>query len=358
MPEFLAPGVYIEEISTKVRPIEGVPTSTLALIGVSEQPPDISDITSLAEYRRIAAPDASPYLSGAVRGFFDNGGQRCIVLWQATSDSVEAVLERVVDQPVSVLGCPDQDRLPTAAATLGAYCARRRDRLCILHAPQPTMPHATHEPLVRSSFAAYYHPWVIIPTEDGAGHLTVPPVGHVAGLYARTDREHGVWKSPAGIALAGVTGLSQQASPAERDLLHDRGINVLRQEPGRGILVWGARTTNTDPEWKYVAVRRFVIYVEQSLRKGLQWVVVEPGGSALWESVRHTCERFLSALWRQGALVGQRAEDAYFVRCDRTTMTQDDVDNGRLIALVGIAPSKPAEFVVLRITCQSPSPPT
>ncbi len=355
MPEFLFPGVYVEEVSTGAHPIEGVPTSTVGFIGVAEGPRASGLITSGAEFDRIAAPGSSEYLSSAVNGFFDNGGRRAYVAWATARNPIEEALTALASEPISLLCCPDAHLLSDAAAAMVAHCEERRDRFCMLHAAEQVVAHASHEPPVRSSFAAYYHPWLVV-SGPGGRSTSVPPVGHVAGVYAKVDAEQGVWKSPAGVAIRGAIGLSQTMSADEAALLVERGIDVIREFPGRGLTVWGARTTSDDPAWKYVNVRRLLVLVEQSLDRSLQWVVFEPNTSALWEVVRAAIEGFLRELWRSGALVGDKPEQASFVRCDRTTMTQDDIDAGRLVAVVGLAPIRPSEFVLLRITCQHANP--
>ena len=351
MPEYLAPGVYIEEVTFRAHPIEGVSTSTAGFIGAADAPRLLSGITSFADFERQAVSGSSAYLSSAVRGFFDNGGQRCSVALIAATDPVETGLETLASEPVSVLCCPDENVFSNAASLMTEHCERRKDRFCILQSPQPAVPVATHEPPVHSCYAAYYHPWLVVPAPDRVTTLAVPPGGHVAGVYARTDLQSGVWKAPAGAGVVGAMALSENVNGADADMLVERGIDVLRNEPDRGIVVWAGRTTSSDPDWKYVNMRRFVIFVEQSLDRGLQWAVFEPNGVALWEVVRRAIDAFLLGLWKSGALLGQTADDAYFVRCDRTTMTLDDIDNGRLIALVGMAPVRPAEFVILRIIC-------
>jgi phage tail sheath protein FI len=351
MPEFLAPGVYIEEVAFGAHPIEGVPTSTAGFIGASDRPHVLSGIASLAEFERQAPPDVSTYLSAAVRGFFDNGGQRCSVALSAATDPIETALEALAGEPVSILCCPDQDLFANAPRVMAEHCERRKDRFCILQSPQPTVPISTHQPPVRSSYAAYYHPWLIVSTPDRAATLVVPPAGHVAGAYARTDIQKGVWKAPAGARIERVTALSENITPSDVGLLVDRGIDVLKNEPIRGIVVSAGRTTSADRDWKYINLRRLLIFIEHSLQRGLQWVVFELNGIGLTDIVTRAIDAFLAGLWKSGALMGQAAGDAYFVRCDRTTMTQDDIDNGRLIAVVGVAPVRPAEFVILRITC-------
>ena len=229
------------------------------------------------------------------------------------------------------------------------YCEARKDRVCILQAAQAVVPVAIHRPPVQSSYAAYYHPWIEVPSLDRTSKLMMPPCGHIAGVYAKTDTEHGVWKAPANEVLVGVTGLSQELNEADSETLNTSGIDVIREFAAQGIRVWGARTTSPDSEWKYVNVRRLLIYLEQSIERGLQWVVFEPNDAALWMAVRTSIENFLVGFWRAGGLQGAKPEEAFFVKCDRDTMTQDDIDNGRLICVIGVAPVKAAEFVIIRI---------
>jgi phage tail sheath protein FI len=174
-------------------------------------------------------------------------------------------------------------------------------------------------------------------------------------VYARTDLERGVWKAPAGVAIHGVTALTENIGAADAERLSRRGVNLLRHFPGRGALLWGARTTSSNSDWKYVSVRRFLIYLERSLERGLRWAVLEPAGEPLWAMVRAEIDNFLNTLWRSGALM-ETSREAYFVKCDRTTMTQDDIDSGRLVGMIGVAPLRPGEFVIVRIGIQTASP--
>ena len=200
-----------------------------------------------------------------------------------------------------------------------------------------------------TQFAAFYYPWIkIIHPESGAFH-PIPPGGYVAGIYARSDTERGVHKAPANEAVRGAKEPEFLITKGEQDILNPRGVNVIRAFPGRGIMVWGARTLSDNSLWKYINVRRLFIYVEESIERGTQWVVFEPNDEKLWARVRATITQFLTGVWRSGALMGTKAEEAFFVKCDRSTMTQDDIDNGRLICVIGIAPVKPAEFVIFRI---------
>jgi len=178
---------------------------------------------------------------------------------------------------------------------------------------------------------------------------TLPPSGFVAGIYARSDIERGVHKAPANEVVRGLTKFELNINRARQDVLNPEGVNCLRFFEGRGSRVWGARTMSSDPEWKYVNVRRLFIYIEHSIDKATQWAVFEPNNDRLWANIRRMVEDFMFVLWRDGALIGQKPEEAYFVRCDRTTMTQNDLDNGRMICLVGLAPSRPAEYVIFRV---------
>jgi len=202
---------------------------------------------------------------------------------------------------------------------------------------------------VDSKHAALYYPWVWTRDPITATDIALPPSAFVAGIYARNDIEKGVSKAPANQVVHLAIGLEIVLSDAQQEALNAEGIDCLRTFVGRGVLVWGARTTSSDPEWKYVSVRRYLAYLEHSIDRGTQWTVFEPKGEALWGTVRRSIEGFLLNEWRTGALMGNKPEMAFFVRCDRSTMTQNDLDNGRLICLIGVAPVRPAEFVILRI---------
>jgi uncharacterized protein len=200
-----------------------------------------------------------------------------------------------------------------------------------------------------SKFAALYWPWVRMHDPITGQDIDLPPSGFVAGIYARNDIEHGVSKAPANQVVTSASGLEVLLNDAQQEVLNPEGINCLRTFEGRGVLVWGARTISSDPEWKYVSVRRYCAYLEHSVDRGTQWTVFEPNGEALWAAVRRNIENFLLNEWRNGALTGDKPELAFFVRCDRSTMTQSDLDAGKLICLVGVAPLRPAEFVIVRI---------
>lgn len=361
MPEFRSPGVYIEEIKFGPSPIEAVPTSSTGFIAVTGRGPVLGPLTSFADFVQKASGNLGVNLPLAVRGFFENGGQRCFVAQIEAGDSLESALTALDAEKISILCCPDEALKPNAAATMAAHCERRKDRMCILQSVQAVAPVATHQPPVHSSYAAYYYPWITVRSLDGASSVTIPPCGHIAGIYAQTDIARGVWVAPANVALSGVTALSQDLNAAESDELNSRGIDLLRNFPGQGLRVWGARTTSQDADWKYVNIRRFLIFLEKSIQEGTQWAVFEPNGPALWATVHSVIENFLLNVWQQGALQGSTRQDAFFVKCDLTTMTQNDLDNGRLVCIVGIAAVKPAEFIILQIGMWlqlRPCPPT
>ena len=200
-----------------------------------------------------------------------------------------------------------------------------------------------------SKYAALYYPWVTVFDPVTRQPLNLPPSGFVTGIYARNDTERAVYKAPANEVVRGAIGFETQINTAQQEVLNPEGINAFRFFEGRGNRLWGARTISSDPEWKYVNLRRYFAYLERSIDKGTQWAVFEPNGEALWANVRATVRDFLVNEWANGALLGDKPEKAFFVRCDRSTMTQNDLDNGRLVCLVGVAPLRPAEFVIFRV---------
>ncbi|MGB2817495.1 MAG: phage tail sheath C-terminal domain-containing protein [Burkholderiaceae bacterium] len=232
------------------------------------------------------------------------------------------------------------------------HCERLRYRFAIIDAgPGPLAPgFDPRSAIADSTRAALYHPWIEVADPSGAPQRRqVPPGGCIAGIYARTDSQRGVHKAPANEIVVGALGLTAAIGQATDDALNLRHVNVIRSLAGRGIRVMGARTLSSDAEWKYVNVRRLLIYLERSIDEGTQWVVFEPNSCPLWTKAVNAIERFLLECWRSGALQGRKPEEAFFVRCDETTMTQDDIANGRLICLIGVAPIKPAEFLIFRV---------
>lgn len=279
---------------------------------------------------------------------------------QAYRDAL-AAFERIED--ISIVAAPDAaaDRALARQVhnELITHVERRRAyRIAVLDVPRGMTPMEAVEVrgFIDSTRAALYYPWVVVPNplarpgEAGiAEEIAVPPSGFVCGIYARTDVERGVFKAPANEVVRGALRFEQDINFAQQELLNPRGVNCLRHLPGRGFRVWGARTASSDPEWKYVNIRRYFNYLERSIDQGTQWAVFEPNGERLWSNIRETIASFLYNEWVSGALLGEKPEHAFFVRCDRSTMTQNDLDNGRLICLIGVAAIKPAEFVIFRI---------
>lgn len=231
------------------------------------------------------------------------------------------------------------------------HCERSKFRFAVVDPAPGSANAASLDPRSNwdSSYAAFYYPWISVADLQSGVRRDVPPSGHVLGLYARTDIDRGVWKAPANDVLRGVVDLEYYVDTGAQEVLNPRGVNAIRRFPGRGIRVWGARTLTSNALWKYVSVRRLFIFLERSIYEGTQWVVFEPNDERLWERVKDTIRLFLRTQWRNGALMGRSEEEAFLIACDRSTMTQDDILNGRLICEIGIAPVRPAEFVIFRI---------
>ena len=260
-----------------------------------------------------------------------------------------AFLENV---DVSIMAIPGVTA-PEVQAALIAHCENCKSCFAILDVPidrKKTNDVVEFRDMYDTTYAAMYHPWLEMFDPLAKRSAYFPPSGAMAGIYARTDNERGVHKAPANEIVRGCTGLSCNYNEGEQDILNPKGVNLVRAFTGRGIRVWGARTMSSNGLWKYVNVRRLYIYIEESIKANTNWVVFEPNSEVLWGRVTRTIEMFLATCWRSGALAGSTPSEAYFVECGPTTMTQDDIDNGRLICNIGIAAVKPAEFVIFRIT--------
>ncbi len=232
------------------------------------------------------------------------------------------------------------------------HCEQLRFRFTAIDCPPNVSSPASLDPrttIQDTEYAAFYYPWIYISDPQTGARRKVPPGGHALGVYARVDSERGVFKAPANETLRGVLSLEMDITDNDQGAMNPRGVNAIRSFPGRGIRIWGARTMASNSLWKYVSVRRLFIFLERSIYEGTQWVVFEPNDPRLWARVSDTIRLFLRGQWRGGALFGRTEEQAYFVTCDETTMTKDDILNGRLICEIGIAPVRPAEFVVFRI---------
>jgi hypothetical protein len=237
-----------------------------------------------------------------------------------------------------------------------SHCAYMRYRFAVLdsEANARMADVQTQRSLYDTTYGTLYYPWLTISDSFGRNGdvLHIPPSGHVAGVYARTDVQRGVHKAPANEVVMGIRDLQVRLTKGEQDILNPKHINCIRdfRDMNRALRIWGARTLSSDPEWKYINVRRLFLMVEKTIETGTQWAVFEPNAEPLWATIYRSVSNFLTTVWRSGALEGTKAEEAFFVKVDRTTMTQDDIDNGRLIVIVGIAPVKPAEFVIFRIS--------
>ena len=265
-----------------------------------------------------------------------------------------AALEDIED--IAIVMAPaaagDATNHQAVVAQMQIHCRRMKYRVGIVDSREGMSLSEVRD--FRSNFddsrLALYYPWVeIADPRSGDANINVPPAGFIAGVYANTDVLRGVHKAPANEIVPGALGFAQDINQFQQELLNPDGINCLRSFEGRGHRVWGGRTLSSDPEWKYVNIRRYFLYLGRSIDKSTQWVVFEPNGERLWANIRGTVEDFLYNEWFNGRLLGESPKQAYFVRCDRSTMTQNDLDNGRLVCEIGVAALTPAEFVIFRI---------
>lgn len=360
------PGVYVEEIPSGVRTIEGVSTSVTALIGAARKGSFDKAvlITSFSEFTgTFGALHRELELGYAVRQFFLNGGKSAHIV-RVPRDATLAkfkqalrVLHRVDDVNLLTLPGVTDPKVLTAAET---FCRQRRAFLITDSPPTAKSPAEMLQAqqsgmLLKSSYAAVYYPWLKIQDPLTRKLRVTPPSGTIAGVFARTDETRGVWKAPAGTeaTLKGVDSLEYELTEPEAATLNAKGINCLRTFAASGPVVWGARTLEGDnalgSEWKYVPLRRLELFIEESIDKGTKWAVFEPNAEPLWIRLRVCVENFLLGLWQQGALMGQTPRYAFFVNCDRTTTGQADINTGFVSMVIGFAPLKPAEFIILRI---------
>ena len=261
---------------------------------------------------------------------------------------IQSFVENTVASIIAIPGVT----IPEVIVSLVAHCENQQNRFAVLDVPQDKIKVADileYREIVDSSYAAMYHPWVQVFDPVTKKPCFVPPSGSVAGVYSRTDVTRGVHKAPAN-EIVQCTGLSVGYNSGEQDILNPAGVNLLRALPGQGIRVWGARTASSNASFKYVNVRRLFIYVEQSIKAATNWVVFEPNNSSLWARVQMTVSSFLENMFRAGMLAGESPAEAFFVDIGPNTMSRDDIMNGRLICEIGIAPTRPAEFVIFRVT--------
>jgi phage tail sheath protein FI len=373
MPGTLNPGVYIEESPSGVRTIDGVPTSITAFVGYTidgelDQP---VDVYSFADFERNhGGLHRDSAVSYAVSQFFLNGGTHAIVVRVAGAGANDLIgatetqgLRALNDVDLfNILSIPDTFDLPESEGLTviqsGIELCEKRRAFYIVDPPssQTLTGIAAWASGIQHRNAATYFPGVLIADpRNGLPPRPMAPSGTLAGVYARTDNERGIWKAPAGMAatLQGLAGLPVVMNDTENASLNPRGVNALRVFPPHGPVAWGARTlkgadAHAD-EYRYVPVRRLALFLEESILRGTQWASIEPNDEPLWAQIRLNVGAFMQHLFRQGAFQGTTPRDAYLVRCDATTTTQADVDNGVVNIMVGFAPLKPAQFVVIEL---------
>ena len=262
---------------------------------------------------------------------------------------IQAFLDNDMVSIMAVPGVTD----PNVQLMLVAHCENLGSRFAVLDIPREAkkvQDLIAHRDIFDSNYAALYHPWLNVFDPLDKKNIAIPPSGSITGIYARSDNTRGVHKAPANEVVRGCVGLDCQFNTGEQDILNPKGINLIRSFPGQGIRVWGARTASSNSSWKYINVRRLFIFIEESIKANTSWAVFEPNDEVLWVRVQRTISVFLNNLWRNGSLAGASPEEAFFVNIGRDTMSQDDIDNGRLICVIGVAPVKPAEFVIFRIS--------
>jgi phage tail sheath protein FI len=318
-----------------------------------------SDDPAVAEKSTDTSRSITLNLSGGNDGASPSIGDYEGITNLVTNDKSGLVAFEDIDD-ISIVAAPGAtfgykaDGGVKANAIIGAlisHASRMRYRIAVLDAGDDLSISEVRDMRAKldSSYGALYYPWVRVLDPVTNTEINLPPSGFVAGIYARNDTNRAVYKAPANEVVNGAIGFEKLLNKAQQEVLNPEGINCFRFFEGRGFRLWGARTISSDPEWKYVNLRRYFAYLEHSIDKGTQWAVFEPNGDLLWSNVRSTISDFLLNEWQNGALLGDKPEKAYFVKCDRSTMTQNDLDNGRLVCLIGVAPLRPAEFVIFRI---------
>ncbi|MCW8928907.1 MAG: phage tail sheath subtilisin-like domain-containing protein [Gammaproteobacteria bacterium] len=384
MPSYATPGVYIQEVSTGSKPISMVGTQTAAFIGVApDKKANLNKAIACNNWTQFVREFASnaggddTHLSMAVFSFFNNGGTRCYIVNNPENETIMGdVAQRsglcafeAIDE-IAMVAAPGYFDTVSHTALID-HCEKLKDRIAILDSPDEVAnidqlktvasitsgtKKATEEKNnvglrpKNTSYAAFYFPWLLIqaPLSRKKKIITAPPSGFMAGIYARTDANRGVHKAPANESVNGALGLSYVVTSGEQGELNTKGVNCIRSFPTTGIKVWGARTLD-DGEWKYINVRRLFMMIEESISESTRWVVFEPNDETLWKSIVRDVSAFLTLIWRDGALQGSTPEQAFFVKCDGEINTQAVIDSGRLEIEIGIAPVKPAEFIVFKI---------
>ena len=380
MPQYMTPGVYVEEVPSGARPITMVGTSTAAIIGRAPRsgsplmtPRLCTNWTQFLNEFVAENADTTDLVS-AVAGFFLNGGARCFVVNLGADGALAAGVAALEALDEIAIVCAPGFSDPVSHDLLLTHCERLGDRVAILDPPDPVddiqqlarvavvggkadaetgglRPRASD-----GGYGAFYFPYLTVRDPlAGTAVIHSPPSGFLAGIYARTDAMRGVHKAPANEVIRGAVGLRRMITRDEQGELNRAGVNILRFFPDAGIRVWGARTLADEAsEWRYINVRRLVNMIKESIENGARWTVFEPNDATLWKSVERDVRAFLTLLWRDGALQGATPEAAFFVRCDAETNPPEVIDAGRLVTEIGISPVKPAEFIVFRLSMWRP----
>ncbi|MBD2450070.1 phage tail sheath family protein [Nostoc sp. FACHB-152] len=388
MPVYQAPGVYVEEGSSGSKPIAGVGTSIAGFIGrvddnvtMPNKPVKFNQLPETYPLAPVNQPqlitswerfktrfgdfhEGNATLAHAVFGFFNNGGTRCWIARIADeidAENVRAVLEtfKPIDE-IAIVVVPGAISDEVQNAVL-EHCEDQylQDRFAILDGrhEEVTNFNLTKEAIQGgtrdSSYGAIYFPWIEVFDPITDKNIFVPPSGHIAGVYSRVDTERGVYKAPANEVIRGAEGVEIVVTKADQAGLNPDGINVIRKFSGNNnILIWGARTlaSKEDPEWQYINVRRLFLYLRESIDEGTQWAVFEPNDFKLWAKIRRNVSAFLTNVWRDGALFGKTAQEAFYVKCDEETNPPEVRDLGQVVTEIGVAVVKPAEFVIFRIS--------
>ena len=393
MPHYKDPGVYVEETSFRMHSVESAATDHTLFLGLVPEESEALPraVSDWAEFRRhfgdhaqvrVAGLETPNYLSYAAWSYFENGGKRLAVVpvgrigdaEPTASDYAMGLESSLPLTDISLVHAPGASTWSGREAiedVLVLHVDATAGRFLVLDPPaaQDLAQVRGLRARLDTPHAALYYPWIVVADplaapggEPDPAPLLLPPGGGVCGIHVRVGIERGVHRAPANEAVRNAVRLEVEVNKLEQELLNPEGINCLRSFAGRGLRVFGARTMSSDPEWKYVNVRRYLDFLQRSLQRGLQWTVSEPNGEPLWARITDVAEGFLLAQWHQGALLGAKAEAGFFVRCDRSTMTQNDIDNGLVVCLVGVAMLEPAEFIVFRVRCRTadakqPGPP-
>ncbi len=361
MPEYLSPGVYVDEVPDGSRPIPGVDTSTAGLVGsvvAGPHGPVVGPLASPADFDHVFGAggrldDPANALRTAACLYFGEGGTRLWVVGVdgASPDDYRTALERLEAVPHLAMVAAPGANVPIARFVV--HHAERTRRLAVLDVPDglDVAAACAWAADLTSAHAATYLPWIDVLEPVAQRRMRVPPSAAVAGVLARLDRERGLHAEPAAERVTSAIGVALEIDDGVAETLRRAGITPLRSRPEGGVHVGG------DPAWTSVRLRRLLLFLEASLYRGLQWVEFEPNGEPLWGKVRTAVTAFLDAQWRLGILVGTRPADAFFVRCDPTTMTEGDLASGRLVCLLGVAVARPGDFVTFRLTRSTQPPP-